>query len=76
MNSYSRKPTNLSLDSELLIEAKALKVNLSRAAEEGVRMAVSAAKTELWKSENAAALESSNSYVEKHGLPLEGFRQF
>lgn len=76
MNAHSRKPTNLSLDSALLAEARALKVNLSRAAEEGVRAAVAAAKAEQWKAENAAALSSSNSYVEEHGLPLDGFRQF
>ncbi|WP_170416063.1 type II toxin-antitoxin system CcdA family antitoxin [Ruegeria atlantica] len=76
MNAQTRKPTNLSLDSALLSEAKALKVNLSRAAEEGVRAAVTAAKSERWKAENASALRSSNSYVERHGLPLERFRQF
>ncbi len=76
MNAQSRKPTNLSLDSALLAEAKALKVNLSRAAEEGVRVAVSAAKAEQWKAENAAALRSSNAYVERNGLPLDSFRQF
>lgn len=76
MNSHTRKPTNLSLDSTLLTEAKALKVNLSRAAENGVRSAVSAAKAEQWRVENAAAVRSSNSYVEKHGLPLDSFRQF
>ncbi len=76
MNAHSRKPTNLSLDSALLAEAKSLKVNLSRAAEEGVRAAVAAAKAEQWKAENASALKSSNSYVEKNGLPLDNFRQF
>ncbi|CUK19733.1 Post-segregation antitoxin (ccd killing mechanism protein) encoded by the F plasmid [Ruegeria denitrificans] len=76
MNVQSRKPTNLSLDSTLLSEAKALKVNLSRAAEEGVRIAVAAAKAEQWKAENAEALKSSNDYVEQHGLPLDQFRQF
>ncbi|MES0828265.1 type II toxin-antitoxin system CcdA family antitoxin [Ruegeria sp. SCP11] len=76
MNTHSRKPTNLSLDSVLLAEAKSLKVNLSRAAEEGVRAAVAAAKAEQWKAENASALKSSNSYVEKNGLPLDNFRQF
>lgn len=76
MNSQPRKPTNLSMDVTLLTEAKALKVNLSRAAEEGVRRAVATAKAEQWKTENAAALRSSNSYVEKHGLPLDEFRQF
>ncbi|WP_120634977.1 type II toxin-antitoxin system CcdA family antitoxin [Ruegeria sp. EL01] len=76
MNAQSRKPTNLSLDSALLSEARALKVNLSRAAEEGIRVAVASAKAEQWKAENSAALRSSNSYVERHGLPLEGLRQF
>ena len=51
-------------------------MNLSRAAEEGVRAAVAAAKAEHWKAENAKALKSSNAYVEKHGLPLDSFRQF
>lgn len=76
MNAHSRKPTNLSLDSLLLTEAKELKVNISRAAEEGVRAAVATAKAEQWLAENASALESSNSYVEKQGLPLDKFRQF
>lgn len=76
MQSQPRKSTNLSLDGALLSEAKSLKVNLSRAAEEGVRRAVAQARAENWRSENASALESSNRYVEKHGLPLERFRQF
>ncbi|WP_299756106.1 type II toxin-antitoxin system CcdA family antitoxin [uncultured Boseongicola sp.] len=76
MNSHTRKPTNLSMDAILLTEAKALKINLSRAAEDGVRSAVAAAKAEQWKVENAAAIRSSNSYVEKHGLPLDRYRQF
>jgi len=66
----------LSLDSLLLTEAKALKVNLSRAAEEGVRAAVAVAKAKQWQTENVEALESSNTYVENHGLPLDKFRQF
>lgn len=76
MNTHTRKSTNLSLDAELLTEAKALKLNLSRAAEDGVRSAVAAAKAERWKSENAAAMRSSNSYVKKHGLSLDRYRQF
>lgn len=76
MNTQPRKSTNLSLDAKLLTEAKALKVNLSRAAEDGVRHAVAAAKTARWKAENAAALQSSNAYVEEHGMPLAKYRQF
>ena len=76
MNAQPRKPTNLSLDANLLTQAKALKVNLSRAAEDGVRAAVSVAKAQQWKAENTAAIQSSNAYVEKHGLPLDSYRQF
>lgn len=71
-----RKPTNLTLDSDLLSDAKALNVNLSRAAEEGVRAAVIRAREEQWRVENAAALESSNSFVDEHGLPFDRYRQF
>lgn len=76
MNTPTRKPTNLSLDPALLSEARALNVNLSRAAEEGVRVAVSQARSAAWRAENAAALDSSNAYVEANGLPLERYRQF
>jgi post-segregation antitoxin (ccd killing protein) len=29
-----------------------------------------------WLNENRTAIESSNAWVEKHGLPLARFRQF
>ena len=76
MNIQSRKPTNLSLDRTLLDEARALEVNLSRAAETGLRAAVKAAKEAQWLVDNHAALESSNAHVAEHGLPLAKFRQF
>jgi antitoxin CcdA len=72
----SKKPTNLSLDQGLLTEAKALKINLSQAAEQGLRAAVARVRAEQWKAANAAALESSNQWVETHGLPLERHRRF
>ena len=76
MQTPRRKSTNLSLDRDLLSQAKALKINLSRAAEQGLRSAVLQAGTDQWKAENAAALESSNAYTQTHGLPLTRFRQF
>ena len=78
MNARSkiRKATNLSIDPDLIEEAKALGVNASRAAEAGVREAVRAAKGEAWLRENAEAIASSNAWVEKNGLPLAKYRQF
>ncbi|WP_028971017.1 type II toxin-antitoxin system CcdA family antitoxin [Novosphingopyxis baekryungensis] len=71
-----RKATNLSLDAALVDDARALDVNLSRAAEEGLRKAVAAEKGRRWLEENRAAIESSNDYIRKHGLPLAKYRQF
>lgn len=71
-----RKATNVSLDSNLLKDAKALGVNISRAAEEGLNDAVRKAKGEAWKRENAESLKAWNEWVEKNGLPLEKYRMF
>jgi antitoxin CcdA len=71
-----RQPANLSIDSNLMREAKGLDVNVSRAAEAGIAEAVAAEKTRLWKLENRATMDAWNEYVAKHGIPLEDSRQF
>ncbi|MDF1736530.1 MAG: type II toxin-antitoxin system CcdA family antitoxin [Minwuia sp.] len=68
--------TNLSLESDLVAEAKALKVNMSFAAETGVADAVRKAREEAWRRDNADAIRSYNEWVEKNGIPLSEFRQF
>lgn len=72
----TKKPANLSIDATLLAEAREMKINLSAAAEEGLKRAVASAKAEAWKRENAEALKSSNEWVERNGLPLEKYRMF
>ncbi|MDH4987585.1 type II toxin-antitoxin system CcdA family antitoxin [Aminobacter anthyllidis] len=71
-----RKPTNVSLDSRLVEEAKALGINMSQAAEAGLAKAISEEKSRQWLEENREAIESSNEYVERHGLPLAKYRLF
>lgn len=75
-SSLAKKPTNLSLDQNLISEARELGINISQAAEGGLKEAVSKAKSEQWKRENAEALKSSNEWIEKNGLPLEKYRSF
>jgi len=60
----------------LLAEAEALGINVSQVAEEGIAKAVAAKRTALWLQENHEAIQSSNEYVEKHGLPLARYRMF
>jgi antitoxin CcdA len=76
MSQPSRKSANLSLDSGLLSQARDLKINVSRAAEDGIGRAVKAEQERLWRLENAEAIRLENEYVEKHGLPLAKYRQF
>lgn len=72
----TRKPTNLTLAVSLVTEARELGVNLSQAAEAGIADAVRRMRQERWLTENQAALDSSNAFVERRGLPLEQYRNF
>ncbi|HYP30470.1 MAG TPA: type II toxin-antitoxin system CcdA family antitoxin [Burkholderiaceae bacterium] len=72
----ARKPTNISIAPALVAEARELGVNLSQAAEVGIAEAVARRRQERWLEENREALESSNAFVEEHGLPLERHRVF
>ena len=76
MSNSGRKATNVSINETLLSEAKALKINVSKAAEAGLVVALAEKRAELWLAENRTALESSNAYVDRHGLPRAQYRGF
>ena len=68
----TKKPTNVTLDQTLVEDARSLGVNLSQAAEQGVRDAVRVA----WIEENRASMEAWGKWAEENGLPLEKHRMF
>jgi antitoxin CcdA len=72
----ARRPTNVSLDADLVAEAKALGINLSHACEAGLIAELKAAREAAWLRENAAAIESSNRWLTQNGLPLGQYRRF
>lgn len=72
----SKKATNVSLAEDLLAEARALRINVSQAAESGIARAVAEKRAEMWLKENRESIQSSNDYVEQHGLPLDKHRMF
>ncbi|MHB0951250.1 MAG: type II toxin-antitoxin system CcdA family antitoxin [Allorhizobium sp.] len=76
MNSNVRKATEISLDDALLAEARALGLDVSNAAEDGLARAVKAEKERRWRIENADAIRAEREYVEKHGLPFARYWQF
>ena len=71
-----RRPTNISLDSAMIEDAKELGINISRACEQGLSEEIRAERNRRWLEENREAIEASNAYVAEHGLPLEKYRLF
>lgn len=71
-----KKPTNVSVNSDLLAKAKELKINLSATLETALSEIVSARQRELWRLENQAAIEAYNQLVEKHGTFGDELRSF
>jgi antitoxin CcdA len=58
---------NVTVDSSLLREAKAMGINLSETLETSLRAKVKEEAARRWYEENRSALESFGSYVEEHG---------
>lgn len=76
MPASNRRATSLTMDRQLLDDARDLGVNVSRAAEAGLTAALKEAREAAWKRENADAIAYWNTYIEDNGLPLADFRQF
>jgi antitoxin CcdA len=66
----------VSIDDHLLDEARRLEIDVEHAAETGIAQAIAERKADRWLQENRAALDSSNAWVEQHGLPLAAHRRF
>ncbi len=70
-DSPARKATNISLDAKLLLEARELEVNVSRACEVGLADEVRKRRWAKWQEDNREAIEAYNQYVATHGLAAE-----
>ncbi|TQP20031.1 type II toxin-antitoxin system CcdA family antitoxin [Vibrio cholerae] len=71
-----KKATNLSLNSELLAEAKRLNINLSATMEKALEKEVSSRLEAEWLEQNAEAIEACNELTETHGLFSDSYRVF
>ena len=71
-----KKPTNLSINSQLLAEARHLKINLSAALEQALEKEVRAAQRNKWLAENKQGLKACNELMEKNGLFADKYRSF
>ena len=74
--SAPKKATNLSINSDLLRQAKALHINLSQTVEEHLANLVREAKQQQWLTENAEFIAAYNKRIEKEGVFSDGLRRF
>jgi antitoxin CcdA len=63
-----KKAVNLSINSDLLRQARALEVNLSQTLEAQLERLIREERARRWQEDNREAIEAHNRLVEKHGL--------
>ncbi|WP_286237560.1 type II toxin-antitoxin system CcdA family antitoxin [Neptuniibacter halophilus] len=71
-----KKATNLSINSDLLIKCRAMKVNLSATLEKALAEKLAQTEAEKWAQENKHAIKAYNEFVEEHGCFGDEFREF
>ncbi|PID54895.1 MAG: plasmid maintenance protein CcdB [Gammaproteobacteria bacterium] len=69
-----KKAANLSLNSELLAEAKRLDINLSATMEKALEKEVRERRKTEWLEQNAEAINACNELAENHGLFSDSHR--
>jgi antitoxin CcdA len=71
-----KKSTNLSINSDLLRQAKELRINISQALEIRLAELLREENSLRWNEENREAIEDYNSRIEAHGAFSDGLRRF
>jgi antitoxin CcdA len=71
-----KKAVNLRVNSDLLRQAKALNVNLSRALEQYLAALAREAHGRQWVEENRAAIDDYNARIAQRGVFSDGLRRF
>jgi antitoxin CcdA len=69
-----KKATNLSIRTDLLEDARALDINLSRELETHLENVIRQRRAEQWKRDNREAIEAYNRHIERDGLWSDEFR--
>ena len=71
-----KKPTNLSLNSDLLRQARDLRINLSQTLERCLAQMLLDEKRRVWREENQEAIEDYNRRIEEQGVFSNDLRGF
>lgn len=71
-----KQPANVTVNADLLREAKALNINLSQVLERSLADLVSKARRDRWLEENGQAVDDYNRHIERDGVWSDRFRRF
>ena len=71
-----KKPTNLSINSDLLSKAREMNINLSATLENELAKQLKIKQKEQWLQENTEAIQTYNDFVENEGVFSDGIRRF
>ncbi len=71
-----KKPTNLSVNSDLLQRTRSMNINLSATLEKALVTELSKAEAEKWAEDNKMAIKAYNDFIEEHGCFGDEFRSF
>nr|WP_315486193.1 type II toxin-antitoxin system CcdA family antitoxin [uncultured Undibacterium sp.] len=72
----AKKASNLSINSDLLRQAKALDINLSATLEAALKVKVKELQAQKWLQENQASITAYNESVGEEGVFSDGLRSF
>lgn len=76
-NQYApKKPTNVSINTDLLEKARALNINLSATLEQALAEQLRTGQRAQWVRENADAIKNYNQFVESNGTFGANVRKF
>jgi len=75
-SSAPKRASNLSINSDLLVEARKYKINLSGLLEQALIQTLAEKKRDEWLKENQQALEDYNQRIEARGVFSDGMRTF
>lgn len=71
-----KRPTNLSINADLLAKARWLDINLSATLEQALAETLRQRQREQWLTENRAAIDAYNRQVEPQGVFSDKLRSF
>ena len=71
-----KRATNVSVNADLLAQARECGVNLSQTLEDALKTRLSEERRRKWLEDNREAIEDYNKHFEKYGLWSDGLRMF